>query len=476
MEADAIKADFHQLRLLQRLIKKFRPYAFPNLQSCHVCKLPMSAAAGGVEIVTGTTAKGTRHAWYRGLQHCNNAWACPVCSHRKGFAECRRMNAILNGAEQKGMKVYQLTFKTVHYNDMAAVDILNAMNKALRAVTGECRRGMQNGAQAKNPCRFSFLMADAELVGYAVARECTFTHNGFNFHAHTLWVFKGEPEWDELLFYINRRYTNTLVRHLPKTDKLKAALEVGKVDINNSDLHQLVHLTRTENGEPKLIHYADYWAGFEFSGGPVKVNHDHRENSTSKTFGEMLESGKPGDWARIAEFLDATRARQRVNVSITLLRIFKAEIAAAVAAGEADEAEDANAQESFTETTTVATFTSYGWHIVIQRERTLRVDVRANLLLAAIEGGYEAVVAYCESLKIPLPLRGKQSPFNNYVRADPTYTAPVIEREGTLDHYFRVEKGRQCYLELCAAIGYEPRASILLPHPLAGLRSYPRSY
>lgn len=450
MEADAIKVDFHQLRLLQRLLRKFRPDKFINLRECHTKPLPMPKSAGGVEIAVGTTEHGHHHAWYRGLRHCNNAWACPVCSHRKGLAECRRMNAIFKAAERNGWKCYMLTFKTAHYNDMAAADVLEALNKAVYAIADAARRA-HYGTHA---CRFTSLLADAEFVGQGVARECTFTANGFNFHAHTIWVFKEEPEWDELMPIINSRYTKSLVSKLPQTDKLKAAIAAGKIDDTAADLHQLVHLSRDKGGQPQIIRYADYWAGFEFSGGPVKVNHDHRECSTSKTLAEMLESSAPSDWARIAEFLDATRARQRVTLSNSLLKIFRAEIAAAEAAAEEEEA---NATESFTETTTVATFTSYGWRIVIARERTLRVDVRAKLLLAALEGGYEAIAAYCEQLKIPIPLQGKRSPFNEYVLADPTYTAPVIEREGTLDHYFRVEKGRQCYLKLCAAIGYKPR-------------------
>lgn len=133
----------------------------------HCCYVPH----GQSPVALNKTAKG---AYLSGLKRCSSVWTCAVCSARISAGRRDELNALLQGARQKGLAPVMVALTARHSRRDALPDLLASMKAAKDRLT-----------QLK-----SWRDMRPVLVGSVTATEVTFGDNGAHVHFHILLVLR----------------------------------------------------------------------------------------------------------------------------------------------------------------------------------------------------------------------------------------------------------------------------------------------
>ena len=174
---------------------------------------------------------------YRGLQHCGQVWACPVCSAK--ISERRRQELAL-GIEQwqgGGQKVLLVTYTIQHKRAHSLKSTLEGLLKA--------RKGLLSGEAAK---RFNRRHG---VAGRVRALEVTHGKNGWHPHIHELIFVTGDTNRAELVTDLRRKWAARIEASCGRTVN-DYGVHVQFADMNVADYVAKFGYERTWGPEHEL--------------------------------------------------------------------------------------------------------------------------------------------------------------------------------------------------------------------------------
>lgn len=136
----------------------------------HCCYVPH----GQSPVALNKTAKG---AFVSGVKRCSSVWTCSICSARISAGRRDELNAILQGARQRGLSPVMVALTARHSRHDKLADLLPAMKAAKERLT------QLKTWRAMRPV----------LVGSVTATEVTFGANGAHVHYHVLLLVRLPP-------------------------------------------------------------------------------------------------------------------------------------------------------------------------------------------------------------------------------------------------------------------------------------------
>lgn len=129
-------------------------------------------------------------AWFSGVVHCANPWACPVCAYRISQHRAKDVQTGIDNAVAYGAGVSFVTLTFRHGIDMELRESLAKFSKALRRL--------------KSGRAYEQLRADFGIRGEVRALEVTHGRNGWHPHTHAV-TFTERPLLGHDLTRLRRR-------------------------------------------------------------------------------------------------------------------------------------------------------------------------------------------------------------------------------------------------------------------------------
>lgn len=124
--------------------------------------------------------RGENSAWLKGVWHCANVWACPVCAPRISERRREDLKIGIERAIGMGHGVALVTLTFPHGAGDRLQDILDRFTKA--------QRRLKSGKRAIS------LRKRFGVLGEIKTLEVTHGKNGWHPHAHSLWIFEKVPD------------------------------------------------------------------------------------------------------------------------------------------------------------------------------------------------------------------------------------------------------------------------------------------
>lgn len=367
--------DFSKLedyQLLSKIQQKLTwlPAARTKLVSFSHCCRAALPTAGRIDVITATDKdSGLKRAYYGLVTRCHSGWICPVCAVRYLTLQA---NVITNLIQQKcadGYQAFMLTLTVPHNRNQSAAEVYKLLK--------DCKRRMRGTYAYK-------LQKKLEIRGSITATECTYGFYGFHFHQHILF-FIPKDRWGEVEKF-EATYKNCWERAIgdfigESYDELKT---------NPRSPTKSVYLSRSKTGAPLCISNGDYVC--EFGREISKAATMAKRSVRGRSMFEMAASDDPEDFCKFIEYALATKGTARIAFSNDLRR-------------QADQLYDAEKKthDANTELRVEASFQSQDWFRICEDELYTERPHRVEILRAVLDGGLQAVIAYCSARGLPCP-------------------------------------------------------------------------
>lgn len=298
-------SDIYDTRLQAYLRQEIKKESFATqhlLRGLLHCGSKVNRAVGvlpAVFVLKGN--HGEAKIW--GVNTCNNAWACPVCSARKMEAYARDIGAAIEGLKElKKQRPIMLTFTVLHTKNMSCeetTDILYNTWKAFNArgnknLTSKRRR--QSGAKKwledtktwKGNDAFASFCEEFNCTYRVRVGEYTYGKNGWHPHFHALfWIDENKldkvGEWEEILRqrwnelrqretlkYWNKKFPEQLEKNAARCECMYKNSAQGQ---SNG-----FWISKDEKGKVRFCESSDYICGW---GADKEVTGNYRKSATA---------------------------------------------------------------------------------------------------------------------------------------------------------------------------------------------------
>jgi len=174
---------------------------------------------------------------YRGLQHCGQVWACPICSAKISERRRQELGGGIETWQERGHKVLLVTYTIQH---RAAHSLKSTLEGLLKA-----RKGLLSGEAAK---RFNRRHG---VVGRVRALEVTHGRNGWHPHIHELIFVTGDTNRAELVTELRRKWAARIEASCGRTVS-DYGVDVQFADMNVADYVAKFGYERTWGPEHEL--------------------------------------------------------------------------------------------------------------------------------------------------------------------------------------------------------------------------------
>lgn len=154
-------------------------------------------------------------AWYAGVVHCKDVWACPECSYKASQRRAKALRHMVTSAMSLGYRVLLVTFTFSHHKG----DRLAGLRSSFSAALERMRSGR----------RWNDMRSRYGLVGFVRGQEVTHGANGWHPHCHELWVCSGDADVSQLREDVQAAYLAALAKV-----GLSASSGVG-IDVREAD-------------------------------------------------------------------------------------------------------------------------------------------------------------------------------------------------------------------------------------------------
>lgn len=356
----------HELQYKLRQLPVSTQITFKSINHCK-CSIIPTANCSGVEVVAARKGNQLR-AHFANLYNCKSLWACPTCAAYGLMKHRDKITKIIKHWADRGYWACMVTFTVPHNRRESAATVF----KRLKDVSKKVRPHL-------------YL---PESLGSVTSTEFTYSSAfGWHPHHHVLY-FIPKHNWCELeaaVGQIRRRWASVLA---------------GMGYTDDEQIKNLsVHLSTTNKGAPRKITTGDYVAK---EMAKLKIG---RRDFKSRTPFELIDSPDPHDFELFLEYAAATKGSSRIQY-------YRAICKGVDFSDTKKNANDTNT-EPVTETI-LCVFPKYSWYEILDIELATHVRHRRRILLAAVAGGYNRILRYCEENNLPKPL----PPERQYVFAD----------------------------------------------------------
>lgn len=357
---------------LQRRLRK-QParirQAFSAMLSC--CNKMIPTANGVVSIVATRVgyneSKPRVRTGFHGTCKCHNLWACPVCAARGLTEKSHELTAYLESISST-CSAFMVTYTVPHTRRCGAKNVIETFKQVRRkAFHGTAERFQKNVLKT---------------IGTVTTNEVTIGPYGFHYHQHILYIIP-KSSWS----YVEEFY-----------QRISAAWNDALMTILGFDIRTArkkdypVWLSRSKSGKPLQVTDARYLYGYGVELTKSRKGKSQRRNDVrgSRTLFDLI-TGTEEDFDILCEWLSASRNLHR----ITLSRGLRARIDKAATEKKSQTCADI-------ETNVVASWCADDWHEITEAEVVTGLPLRYGALKAAIDG-YNSLVIFCATMKIPIP-------------------------------------------------------------------------
>lgn len=155
-----------------------------NLTSCGSrLVMPSQGEMGSFLLASKGKAK------FFGITHCNNSFACPVCTARKMSGYAEKFAALIDFMTKKGYFGFMMTFTVPHLRFMSlreTMDILYESFSYYRRMSKLVKKNKNGTSRTSGSASGKFYKA-VELKHYVNVCEFTFGKNGWHPHFHGIY-------------------------------------------------------------------------------------------------------------------------------------------------------------------------------------------------------------------------------------------------------------------------------------------------
>lgn len=179
--------DYNLLHFFRKKVRETQPYDMQILFKGIFCCQNRAAKYRGHEqaVFLMKDVKSKNKAAYFGLNHCHNAFFCPVCTERMMAKHRKKIQSALEALSSRGYKAMMFTFVIPHNRWFSCEDafliLKNSMSKLQK------HWGDQSNQKKFSNNAWTRLRRDMNLKYYVRATEFTYGRNGWNPHYHALY-------------------------------------------------------------------------------------------------------------------------------------------------------------------------------------------------------------------------------------------------------------------------------------------------
>ena len=324
-------------------------------------------------------------AFYSGVKHCNNAFACPVCSFKIMTKRSDEIDKVIDKAYEgrnvlgKKLQVLMVTFTVQHTKGMPQDEVVRLGKMTMKKFKSTGLRFKGN--------KFTFADVSAGFGELGVIHtitswEGTYGINGLHWHSHQIWFVEDADDFTEELERECKK------RWLACYKKALAELGVNMMVKEEAFLERGFVASRDKKtGKMIRIHSGKYLCGFGGGSELSSVISKDAKNGNRNMF-ELLASDSEEDKKIFMEFAIATHGLTRVKFSKGLRKFFLMD--------EEEEKTDAELGNEEVLAEAVAVIEKENWYEVLEAEVTGRVQyARAEILNIAYNQGYRGLSWYC---------------------------------------------------------------------------------
>lgn len=299
---------YAELRALQKALSTHYSPALKAIMHCARTPIPAGPATGVFVFRNEYEAK------FLGLAHCDNAWACPVCSANKMLEVRRKISLALDNLNEKACMI---TLTMPHLRFFPLRDMIDILFEAWRKFKANGTTALRN------------IMNKVQTKYYVRVAEVTYGKNGWHPHFHMLIWAKNIQEFGKAEAHLRKKWNEIIRRVTIKKLKDKFPQIESVLDRMEKHADPVSHglfVSREENGSVRRILSADYIAGWggdtELTG--LNLKSAHEDNITvHELMKQIIENPSEENIKLYAEFIAATRHKQRFNFSRALLNKIK---------------------------------------------------------------------------------------------------------------------------------------------------------
>lgn len=298
-------------------------------------------------------------AFYGGLATCGSVWSCPLCAAKIQNRRRLELAQLVEWAYSQGYQVTMVTFTFPHTRFDNLQSLISGMTKAFTSLRGG--KAWQNFRK-----QYGF-------IGLVRSLEVTYGQNGWHPHTHELWITKDLLPLQRTDFsqFIIRRWKNSCAR-------------AGLLDLTNEaqsfgfDLHSVDFSYDVSTSDYLVKQDASRTWGID---AEMSIQTGKKSDKSIHPHEFLMRCGQ-GDKEKFIHYSVAMKGKRQIFWSKGLKDLV----------GVDEKTDEDLATDQIENADVLGLLTKEHWSVVRGN------DARAELLTAAEQGGWDAVLSFLISL------------------------------------------------------------------------------